>query len=190
MYWIVWSIGQHQVLARVRGTLNPAEPLAPRVDRDQLLAGNAAEIVIEFALQAAQALVIHAHIAEDLCCQFPLGIEALGLLAEADAFQVQFANTIRRVGVDLALEVDEIPVALQVGDDLLRVHVENFAQQVGGLLLVGDFAGHCKYGININGHRKGITVAVVDVATARLDRNDAVLLAFSPQHKVVVLHHL
>ena len=82
MYWMVWSMVSTRFCPGSGGRLHAAEPLAARVNRDQLLAGNAAQIVVELALQTAETFVVHADVAEHLRRQLALGIEPLGFFAE------------------------------------------------------------------------------------------------------------
>ena len=182
--------GQHQILPGLGRLLDGAEPLAPGIDGDEFLAGNAAQIVVKLAFQPAQALVVSADIAEHMRRQLALGIKALRLLAKVNAAEIQLANAFRGVGVDLALDESEVAIRLQPGNDLLRIHVENFAEEYGRGLLIMNFAGDSEHRININRHRQRITVAIVDVAAARLYRDGAILLALRAQHEVAVLDDL
>ncbi len=95
---------QHQVLPGIGRPLHPAEPFAPGINRDQFLAGNAAQIVIELTFQPAQTFVVHADIAEHLRRQLALGIETFRFLAEINAAQIQLANAVAGFAVDLAFD--------------------------------------------------------------------------------------
>ena len=65
------------------------------IDRDHQLAGLALQLLIELALQAAQALIVGADIAEHLRRQFTLGIKTLGLFLKVDALQIQRRGCVR-----------------------------------------------------------------------------------------------
>src|SRR5581483_7456068 len=73
----------------------PVEVSAARIHLDQHPAGLATQFVVVLALDAAQALIIHADVAKHLRGQLSLRIEALGFLLEIDALQVQRLDTLR-----------------------------------------------------------------------------------------------
>jgi hypothetical protein len=72
--------GQHQVLARLRLVLARSQHLAARIHRRVHAARNAVQLRLELLLQAAQAVVVHAHIAQHLRGNLVVRIEALKLL--------------------------------------------------------------------------------------------------------------
>ncbi len=77
--------GEHQVLARLGIVLARAQHRAPRIHGRIHAAGNAVQLRFEFLLQAAQAVVVHAHIAQHLRGNLVVRIEALELFLEVDA---------------------------------------------------------------------------------------------------------
>ena len=91
----VFVDGEHEILARLGLVLAGAEHLAARVHGGIHAAGNAVQLAFEFLLEAAEAVVIDTHVAEDLRGDLVVGIEALEFLLGVDALDVEGAHSLR-----------------------------------------------------------------------------------------------
>ena len=98
-----------------------AEHLAARVHGGVHAAGRAVQLGIEFFFQAAQPVVVHAHVAQHLRGNLVVGIEALELFLEVDALHVEGAHAGGHVGRDAARHPGKVvAVGQPVGDLRLR----------------------------------------------------------------------
>ena len=81
--------GEDHVPARLGFVLARAQDLRRRVHGGVHLARNAVELRVEFLLQAAQAVVVHAHIAQHLRGDLVVRVEALEFFLEVDPLHVE-----------------------------------------------------------------------------------------------------
>ena len=81
---------------------------------DDQLARFAGEQVVVLQLEAGQALVVHADLAEDGPGEVPGGREALGLVEEEDARQVEVGDRVGHVVLDPPGDVGELGRATQL----------------------------------------------------------------------------
>ena len=113
--------GEDEIFAWLRLLFDAGEPALAGVDGDHQLAGLALKFRIELALEAAQALIFGADIAQHLGGQFALWVETLGLFLKVDALQVEGADAVGGFGVGFAGDPAKSFVGLAVGQDHARV---------------------------------------------------------------------
>ena len=111
--------GEHQIVARQRLVLHAAHHVALGVHRGQHVAGRAMHLVVELLLQSAQSRVVGAHITQHLRGKIVVGIEALELLLEIDALQVQLAHAIRSVRIDASRHPRKVLRIVEARQNLL-----------------------------------------------------------------------
>jgi hypothetical protein len=144
----------------------------------------AVQLRVVRALQTAQAFVIGADIAEHMRCQVAIRVEALELLLQIDALQVQLTDALRRVCIHAACDPREVTRIVQprqdrvVGREVIeRVLMNDLGEQRGIVRLVA-----CKlfrHGIDaVYKHRRRqfAQVAVIEHAAARGHFKAALLL--------------
>ena len=73
-----------------------------------MLAGDAVQLRIEFLFEAAEAVVVDAHIAQHLRGDLVVGIEALELFLEVDALHVEGADAGGDLGGDAARDPGKV----------------------------------------------------------------------------------
>ena len=169
MYWIFSSMVRTTFSPGIGLLLDAAEPFPAGVHRDQHAAGLAAQLVVILALDPAQAFVVHAHVAEDLRCQFAFGIKALGFLLEIDAAQIQGPDAVRGFRVRLARDPAEGTGSFAFGQQFARIGLGDARDQGDGSGQVGNFGRHREHGIHRDRHRQFAAGTVVD--DAALGRN-------------------
>ena len=195
------SMREHQVLARLGLALAGAEHVAARVHGRVHAAGNAVQLRIELLLQAAQPVVVHAHIAQHLRGNFVVRIKALELFLEVDALEALILDQLPDAGSGIRRDAPRNPgkaaPGFQTAGNLLLgglrvvgVGVHDRGQCAGGRLLVVDFGGHGKDGVHLHGHGQLAQVAVIEHAAARSHLKGALLLLVGALHKLLVAHHL
>ena len=86
-----------EILARLGLVLGGAEDVAARVHGGEHAARHAVELRVEFLLEAAEAVVVEADIAEHLRGDLVVGIEALKFFLEIDALHVEGSGRARRL---------------------------------------------------------------------------------------------
>ena len=138
--------GQHQVPARLGFALAGAEHVAARIQGRIHAAGDAVQLRLELQLQAAQAVVVHAHIAQHLRGDLIVRIEALKLFLEVDAFEAWTISAFTRAAISgvtrRATQAKLCPLSEPRGNLLLGglrvvgVGVDDGGQRVGSRLLV------------------------------------------------------
>ena len=129
---------------------------------DHHLAGPALQLVLVLDLQAGQPLVVEADLAQHRCGQVAGRLEALGLLEEADALDLERRNLVGRGVVHLAGEIGEPAWRSQLVDEDVLVRVQDRRQGAS----VGDRVTH-QLGVGphralADGHRQLHVVAVED----------------------------
>ena len=156
--------GENQIVARLGFFLNSGEPLLAGVDRDLHAAGLAAQLFVISALDAAQAAIVGAHIAEHLCRQFALGIKAFRFFLEMDSLQIQSTNALDGLGIGFACDPAKRFVSAAISQDEARVFTRNACDQRDRIGKVGHLAGHGKGRIHHDGHGQFVALAVEDNA--------------------------
>jgi hypothetical protein len=140
-------------------------------------------------LQAAQPVVVHAHIAQHLRGDLVVGIEALKLLLRIDALDVQSLHlgctsgvTRRATHAKLCPLDSRSAICVLAGQRVFRDRCAPRPQarapclHPGGALLVVDLAGHGIEGVGLHRHGQLMQVAVVEHAAPRSHFKGAQLL--------------
>ena len=155
----------------------------------------------ELQLQAAQAFVVQAHVAQHLRGDIVVRIEALKLLLKVDALEgpggdqrLHFGGGLRR---DAPRDPGKVAPGRQTRGDLLlggprvfRIGVDDCGESMSGCLFVFDLGGHGEDGVNLHGHGQLAQIAVIKHAAARCHLEGALLLLFRALDVLLVLHHL
>ena len=114
--------GEHQVLARLGLALGGTEHVAARVHGGVHAPGDAVQLTVELLLEAAEAVVVDAHIAQHLRGDLVVGIEALKLFLKVDALHVEGAHLGRDLRRDAARDPGKVvPVVEALRRSGLRV---------------------------------------------------------------------
>ncbi len=162
-----------------------AEHMTARVHGSQNAAGNAMQAGIEFLLEAAEAVVVDADVAEYLGGDLVVWIEALKFFLEVNALEVEGADARSHFGLDAAGDPGKaVAIVKALGDLLLgclpvgRVDVCQAGEgaRVGGFVLVVNFSGDRIDGVHLHGHGELAHVAVVEDTAARRYFKCALLL--------------
>ena len=160
-------------------------------------AGRAVQTGVKFFFQAAEAVVVDAHVTEDLRGDLVVGIEALEFFLEVDAFHVKSFDGGGNLGRDAARDPGKVVAGGEArsdfrfgGERVFGIGVDERSECACGSLLVGDLTGIGVDGVDQHGHGQLAHVAVVEDAAARSDVESALLLFFSALNKVLVAHDL
>ena len=177
MYWIFSSMVSTTFSPGSGCFLHAAEPLLVGVHRDQHLPGLALQLIVEFALDAAQAFVIRAHVAEHLRRQFALGIEALGFFLEVNAAQDSARGCASMVSASaLRATQQKVLCALAVGQHSRGSSLGDAGDQGNGAGKIRNFRGHGESRIHRDRHGQFTPGAIVDDAALGRDFIGALLL--------------
>jgi hypothetical protein len=189
--------GEHQVLARLGFVLARSQHVAARVHGRVHAAGNPMQPCFVFLLQAAQAVVVRAHIAQHLRGDLVIWVEALKLFLEVNALDGKCFYARRHIRRDAARDPGKTVPGNEAGGNLLfrglvvvRVGVDQGGQGMRGGLLVVDLGGNGVDGIDLHGHGQFAQVAVEKHAAPRSDLKGALLLLLGALLELVVAHHL
>src|SRR5208282_787978 len=131
--------GEDDAIAGFGLLFHTGKPALARVDRNHQLAGLALQLLVELSLQAAQALIVGANVAQNLRRQFSLGIKALGFLLVVDTLQIQRADALNRFGVGLARHPAKGLVRAAVSEHNARIVLRNARYQADSIGQVGSF---------------------------------------------------
>ena len=113
--------GENEIFAGLGLLFDAREPFLAGIDwKSSIRPGLPRSCSSYCALDAAQAFVIGADVAEDLRRQLALGIETLGFFLEVNALQIQSANAVDDVGVRLARHPAESLVRAAIGQHHAR----------------------------------------------------------------------
>ena len=177
--------------------------MAARIHGRIHAAGDAVQLRLELQLQAAQAVVVRAHIAQHLRGDLIVRVEALKLFLEVDAFDGlrldQVFDARRRLRRNAtgnpgkAMPRSEPRGNLLLGGlRVVGVGVDDGGQRVGGRLLFVsiDLRGYGEDRVHLHGHGQFAQVAVIEDAAARSHLEGALLLLFSALHELLVAHDL
>jgi hypothetical protein len=93
---------EYDILTRLRLLFDAAKPFSPGIDGDQHFSRLAMQFVVEFALNATQALIVGAHVTDDLGGQLTLGIKPLGFFLEVDAAKIERPDAVCGLGIRFA----------------------------------------------------------------------------------------
>ena len=156
------------------------------------------QLRLKLALHTAESVVVCADIAQHLRGQAAVGVEALELLLQVDALQVQLAHPLRGIGVQLAGHPGKVARPVETRLDLVlrgemigRIHVNNLRQQ-GRVtrLVIAQLAGDRVHAVHQHGHGQLMQVAVVEHAAPRSHLKGAQLLLLRALLIILVAHHL
>ena len=106
---------QNQILSRVRITFLAIQHVPAGIERGQHATGNTMQIAIVLAFHASQAIVIGAHVSQNLGGELAVGIETLEFLLKIHTLEIQslHARDFRRF--ELARDPGEISRGVQAG---------------------------------------------------------------------------
>ena len=175
------------------------------------------QLRLELLLQATQAFVVHAHIAQHLRGNLIIRVESLKFLLYVDApvdareawvIWNEFV-LIRGARIDQRMNAgghlrrnppgDPCKVARRVqvcgnlllgGLRVVGVGVDNCGQRMGGRQLIRDLVGHGEDGVHLHRHGQLAQVAVIEHAAARSHVEGALLLLPGALLEFAVKHHL
>ena len=117
----VFVDGELEILAGLGLLRDGAEDVAAGVHGGEHAAGDAVELVVEFAFDAAETVVIETDIAEDLRGDLVVGIEALKFFLEVDALDIEGVERVEiSGGTRRAIQAKLLPVFKAVGDLVVR----------------------------------------------------------------------
>ena len=182
--------GEDYVLSWFWLFLYAAKPFPAGVDGDHHAARLATEFVVVLAFNTAQALVIHAHVAEDLRGQVSVWVVALGFLFKVNSAQVEFADAAGGLGIGFAGHPAESAPGFALRQDFARIRFRNAGDQRDGAGQVRNIRRDGKGGIDRNRHRKFPASAVKDDAAARGNCFSALLLTLGASLKISVAEDL
>ena len=189
--------GQHQVLARLRLGLAGSQYLAPRIHGRVHAARSAVQLRLVFLLQAAQPVIVRAHIAQHLRRDLVVRIKALKLLLGVDSLDRKPLDARGNLGRDPPCHPRKgMTVGQPFGNLLLGgqcivgVGVHQRGQRVRRRLLVVDLGGHGVEGVRLHRHGQLVQVAVVEHAAAGSYLKSSLLLPLGALHELLVAHHL
>ena len=94
--------------------------MTPRIKRGEHAAGDAVQVAIERALQAAQAVVIGAYVAQHLRRQLIVRIKTLEFFLEVHALEIEGLHPRDLRRIELTRDPGEVPRGVQPRSDLLR----------------------------------------------------------------------
>ncbi len=156
---------------------------AARIHGGVHFAGRAVQLLVEFLFEAAEAVVVHAHVAEHLRGDLVVGIEALKLLLEVDALHVEGAHARCNFGVTRrAIQAKLCPAARRAAISLSVVRTSSgsvwtmAARVCAAAFLSSISRGVGVDGVDLHGHGQLVQVAVVEHAAAGSYLKGALLL--------------
>ena len=165
--------------------------------------GTPCRSLVVFALHASEAIVIGAHVSQDLRGKLAVGIEALEFLLEIHAFEIQRFHPRDLRGVKFARDPGEVSRGVQPGRNLMRgseavggVGVHDFGQGSGNSLPLGSAGSPSAFlkdgvdRIGQRGHGQLMQIAIVEDSAARRDLEGALLLPGGTVHEVLVMDDL
>ena len=116
-----------------RRPLDPAEGPIVGVGLHEQPSGQASDFLVVSRFETVQPLVVDAHVSEQMRGQFLVRIEAPVLLDETDALQIEFADALRGIEGNVALDVGEQPILPEPGPNpvpLRVIAIENLANPI------------------------------------------------------------
>ena len=177
-----------------RRPLEPAERVPFRVRLHEDAAALAADAGIVGGLETAQAVVVDADVAEHVRPELLVGIEALVLLHEPDAVEIQLLDAAFLVGRDLAPHVGEraaVGEAPAQRRPLLAGAIgERAAERRSGRVRVADFRRHRIDRVRVDARRQHAALAIDDVAALGRCVDRVQVLPFGAGHHVGALDDL
>ena len=190
--------GEDEILAGQGLTDGGPEHVAAGVDRGHHVAGDAVQLVVELHLKPAESVVVGADVAEHLGAKGAVRVEALELLLEVDALEVELADAVGSFGVDPSRDPCEVARHVEAREHLALarvvlggVQVDDAAEDLRGIgAVVSEFAGNGEDGVDLGGHGEFFKVAVVEQSAAGRDLEAAGLLPRSDLYPVVVADDL
>ena len=189
--------GEDQVLPRLWLALAGTQDFAARIHGGEHAAGGAMQLAVELLLDAAEAVVVDADIAQHLRGDFVVGVEALELFLEVDAFESEGPDARRSFRRDAARDPGKtVPGGEPRGNLLLSglrivgVSVDEGGEGVRRGLLVVDLGGHRVDGVGLDGHGQLTEVAVIEDAAAGSHLKGARLLLLGAVNKLLVTDDL
>ena len=160
--------------------------------------GTPCSCCIEFLFEAAEAVVVHADVAQHLRGDLVVGIEALELLLEVDALHIEGADCGGDLGRDAARDpgkaVAVVEAVRQSASSVVCLSsgsVWTIAARVRAAAFLSSISdGIGVDGVDLHGHGQLAQVAVVENAAARSHLKGALLLLFGALHVFLVAHDL
>ena len=169
---------------------NTGKPALARIDGNHQLAGLALELLVELPLQAAQSLIVGAHVPQNLRRQFTLWIKTLRFFLEVDALQIQRADALNHFGIGLSRHPAKGLVGAAVGEHDAGIVFRDARNQADGIGKVGSFRGHHEGRVHLDGHRQLTSSAIVDNAAFRRKIKAALLLVLRAALEIAVAENL
>ena len=152
---------------------------------------------VEFFFQAAEPVVVNAHVAQHLRGDLVVGIEALKLFLEVDALHVEALDGGSDLRRDAARDPGKVVAGGEARGDLVfggqrvvGIGVHQRGEGARGGLLVGDLGGIGVDGVDQHGHGQLAHVAVIENAAARSHFKGALLLLLGALDEFLVAHDL
>ena len=162
-----------------------------RVGQDQHAAGLAANAIVEAVLDAAEALFVDVHVAQNGSGQIALGIKALIFRLKIDAAEIERLECGRRFPA-AACARSRRTSARRPGE--LRISsgevVQHAAEQPRHHLRIGNFRRHGEAGIHRRAHGQRVQIAVENVRALGADFDDVLLLVFGAGQEIGVAEQL
>src|SRR6185436_19792539 len=151
-----------------RRTFEAAERVMPRVGLHQDGPGLAANLPVEGAFDAGQALVVDPDPAEQMRAELPVRVEAPAFLEEPDAVEIERGDALRLIRRDLPADEGErlaLPEAIGERITVLRVTVpERGAERRRRVPRIGDFRRHRVDRVDVDARGQHPATAVEDIA--------------------------
>ena len=188
---------QFEILPRLRLAFGRPKTVVVRIHCRVLAPRNAVQLRLELLLQATQAVVVNAHIAQYLRGDFVVRIETLKLLLKVDALHGQTLHlqcNIRRnppcdPGKAIAF-VETIENLLLSGLRIVGINVNDGRECVRGGRLVVDLNRHGKDRVHLHRHGQLVQIAVVQNAAPRRDFKRALLLLLRALNEFLMANNL
>src|SRR5271165_203578 len=167
--------GEYEILAGERLAFFAAKHMSARVQSGQHASRCAMQVFVEILLQAAQSVVVDAHVTKHLRGDPVIRIEALEFFLDIDTVQIQRFYLVDNRSVLLARNPCEVAGSVQARKDLLLrseaisgIGVNYFCKSGGSLRPVrADFGGHGIDRVYKYRHRQLMQIAIVENAATR-----------------------
>ena len=181
---------QYHVRAAFTLCFSTIEPALTRVRHHNNLFALAPDLAVQLVFDSAQALFIEIDEAENVRSKVALRINALILLLEVDAFQVQRLHRFFLFGRQLARNPHKRARRFQPCFKDFTWNSQDASKQPRRQLLVAKLRGHRKRRVHGNAHGQRVHVAIVDRAALRRDFNHALLLPLRSRHEFAMKEQL
>ncbi len=183
--------GQLEVGARGRRPLDPAECVALGVGLNEHRARVSFDQIVIRRLDAREAGVVDADVAEQVRGQLLVGVEAPVFLHETDAFELQVGDAPRLVGRHLAAHVDERAAAADALRERLAIRrravAERAAERRGRPRRLRNLGRHRVDRIGVHAVGEHVAAAIADLAALAGRGDRAQLLALRARDEIGVV---